>query len=128
MVIPYTDDYYMCVFDMSQIEYRVMIGLACNYWDAEINALKDEDQKLLLKSRDISHLAKRLANPESDYHREGGAIFIGTTPEDMTKQQRSSVKAIHFSVPYGAGVRSIAKNDLRKARTQQQAEDAISKT
>lgn len=128
LVIPYTDDYYMCVFDMAQIEFRVMIGLAVNYWNAQIEAQESEELKNLLKSRDISYLTTKLTSYEADYHREGGSVFIGTTPEDMTKAQRSAVKAVHFSVPYGAGVFSIAKNDLRKARTPQQEQEAIEKT
>lgn len=128
LIIPYNKDYYLCVFDMAQIEYRVMLGLAVSYWNAEVDAQKDPKMKELLKTRDIEYLIDKLGNPEADYHREGGAVFIGTTPEDMTKTERKDVKSIHFSVPYGASAFSVAKESLRKARTPKQIENVIEKT
>lgn len=121
LVTPFSDDYYMVVFDLSQIEFRVMLGLANNYWkqlldSPNLNTLGlDKD----LESKKLDELIERLNNPEADYHREGGSKFVGCAPEDMTKQQRSDVKAIHFSVPYGAGAYSISESKIRGASNQQ---------
>ena len=117
LVVPFSDDYYMVVFDLSQIEFRVMLGLANNYWkqfldSPNLNTLGLDRE---LESKKLDELIERLNNPEADYHREGGSKFVGCTPEDMTKKQRSDVKAIHFSVPYGAGAYSIAENKIRGA-------------
>lgn len=128
LVLPFSSEYYFIVFDMAQIEFRDMIGLAINYWNGLIADETDPDALSMLRSRDITPLAKKLALKETDYHREGGAVFINTTPEDMTKDERSDVKAVHFSVPFGAGVFSIAKEALRKARTEYQRQQAIDKT
>lgn len=115
LVVPFSEDYYMVVFDLSQIEFRVMLGLANNYWKQlldtpNLNSLGLDTE---LESKKLDELIERLNNPEADYHREGGSKFVGCTPEDMTKKQRSDVKAIHFSVPYGAGAYSIAENKIR---------------
>ena len=32
LVVPRDSDWYMIVFDKSQIEFRVMLGLAATYW------------------------------------------------------------------------------------------------
>ena len=59
--------------------------------------------------KDVSHLVEKLMDPEADYHREGGAGLMGTTPEDMTKEQRSDIKSVNFAVPYGMGAYSLAE-------------------
>lgn len=123
LAVPFNDDYYMIVFDLSQIEFRVMLGLANNYWKAllaskNLNTLGLDSE---LESKKLDSLIETLNIPENDYHREGGSIFIGTTPEDMTKDQRSDVKSVHFSVPYGAGIYSIAERKLRGASETQRA-------
>lgn len=87
LVVPYSKDHYMFVFDFKQIEYRVMAGLAGQEW-----------------------LVERLRNPRADYHREGGANLMGTTPEKMTSKQRKDIKAVNFAVPYGMGAQSLACN------------------
>ncbi len=119
LIIPYSDDYYMIVFDAAQIEFRVMMGLANQYWKAFAAADADPLQ-LGIADKQLDSLIQRLNDPETDYHREGGAIFAGCTPEDMTKDQRSAVKAVHFSVPYGAGAHSIAKKKQDHAKTQEE--------
>ena len=128
LVIPYTDDYYLVVWDLAQIEFRVMLGLASNYWDALIEEQTDPELKHKLKERSIDYLVKKLSNPEADYHREGGAAFVGCSPENMTKAQRSDVKAVHFSVPYGASAYGVSKAKLRKARTEREREKILNDT
>lgn len=127
LVIPYSKDHYMIVFDKSQIEYRVMIGLANEYWKAVMAKVPDNEKEQLM-AKALDRLVDRLDSAEADYHREGGAIFIDTTPEDMTKQERDSVKSIHFSVPFGAGAYSISKGELRTADDVQEEADIVHNT
>lgn len=124
LVIPYSDDYYQVVFDMAQIEFRVMLGLANSYWSATGKRLCGSKADAFA-DKNLHELIERLNDPEKDYHREGGSIFAGCTPEDMTKEQRSKIKAVHFSVPFGAGAASIAKDQVRKARTEAEREAVI---
>ena len=127
VIVPYSKDYYMIVFDMAQIEFRVMLGLANEYWKQFVSRVPDPLQ-LAPQSRLLDGLIQKLCDPETDYHREGGSIFVGCTPEDMTKEQRHSVKAVHFSVPYGAGAFSIAEDRMRKAKSQRERDDILRDT
>lgn len=113
LVVPRDSDWYLIVFDKSQIEYRVMLGLAASYWhDLLERGILTKDVANIAATKDLSALIENLNNWEKDYHREGGAIFAGCTPDTMTKQQRKKIKAIHFSVPYGADAASVAKPKL----------------
>lgn len=113
LIVPRDDEWYMIVFDKSQIEFRVMLGLAANYWHGliESGALTGMAEKEA-RTKELFSLIENLNDWEKDYHREGGAIFAGCTPDTMTKEQRKKVKAIHFSVPYGAEATSVAKPKL----------------
>ena len=113
LVVPRDSDWYMIVFDKSQIEFRVMLGLAATYWKqlTKSNKLPPEIREVA-ESKNLDALIERLNDWEKDYHREGGAIFAGCTPDTMTNKQRKKVKAIHFSVPYGANAMSVAKPKL----------------
>lgn len=114
LVVPRGDDWYMIVFDKSQIEFRVMLGLAANYWHGLVESgVLTGTAAEIAKSKELDGLIENLNNWEKDYHREGGAIFAGCTPDTMTKEQRKKVKAIHFSVPYGAEAASVAKPKLK---------------
>lgn len=113
LVVPRSDEWYMIVFDKSQIEFRVMLGLASTYWNNLIKSGKlPIDVQTLAEEKNLDVLVERLNDWEKDYHREGGAIFAGCTPDAMTNKQRKKVKAIHFSVPYGANAASVAKPKL----------------
>lgn len=127
LVIPYGKEWYMCVFDFSQIEFRLMIGLACQYWEKFCASLPEAERKLMA-DRSISYLITKLNNPESDYHREGGSVFAGTTPEDMTSDQRHKIKAVHFAVPYGAQEYTVAAKRLKNAHTDEAREHILSET
>lgn len=123
LIVPRNDDWYMIVFDKSQIEYRIMLGLAANYWNGLIKSgalVGVAEQEA--KTKDLTSLIDNLNNWEKDYHREGGSIFAGCTPDTMTKEQRKKVKAIHFSVPYGAEAMSVAKPRLAGVPESEQGE------
>ncbi|MEG2262756.1 MAG: DNA polymerase [Acinetobacter sp.] len=124
LVIPYSNDYYAIVFDLAQIEFRIMIGLANGYWHS-ITAKETGEKRAEMDAKNLDKLVEKLNDPETDYHREGGAIFAGCTPEDMTSEQRSKVKAIHFSVPFGAGAYSIAAEKLRHAKNDNERTDVL---
>ncbi len=111
LVVCPSDDYYMIDFDAAQIEFRVMIGLASVAWSKLCESLGDKCSPEF-KEHDISYLVERLNLPWADYHREGGAALVGTTPAKMTKSQRSRVKAPHFAIPYGGEAPTIAKDKL----------------
>lgn len=84
LVIPYNKDYYMLVFDFSQIEYRVMTGLS------KFLALK-----------------KRLDSPRADFHKEGGAILLNKAPYLISSDERRNLKQLNFAIPYGFGLRQL---------------------
>ncbi|MEG2262759.1 MAG: DNA polymerase [Clostridia bacterium] len=69
---------YILDFDFAQIEYRAMGGQA-----------------------GVTHIVERLQNSEADYHREGGSLILGKSPEDITGDERSSLKSVNFGIPYG---------------------------
>ncbi len=87
MIVPYSDDHYMLVFDFSQIEYRYMAGMA-----------------------DVRDLIKNLNNPRADFHRECCALLHNIKPWLVTSKMRKAGKSLNFAIPYGMGVNSIAKD------------------
>lgn len=155
LITKYDDSRYFIIFDAAQIEFRVMIGLAAQYWKQMLNSIeadanakadvyidslvakaqaknkpelisriqnnraqlrREYNAKLYesaLFSRDISYLIDKLNIPWADYHREGGCLLVGTTPAQMTKAQRSTVKGPHFAIPYGGEAPTIAEPRLK---------------
>lgn len=87
LVVPLGSDKYLVDFDFAQIEYRVMVGLSHMYG-----------------------LAATLDNPEADYHREGGSLIIGKPPEDITDEERKSLKSVNFGIPYGMSEYGMLSN------------------
>lgn len=85
MIVPYSDDHYMLVFDFSQIEYRYMAGMA-----------------------DVKDLVQNLNSPRADFHRECCALLHNIKPWLVTSKMRKAGKSLNFAIPYGMGVRSIA--------------------
>lgn len=134
LVVPFSEMYYNIIFDMNQIEFRVMIGIANAAWETGCNkminsgdeAIAEQGRKLLKKS--LTPIIERLNHPLKDYHREGGSKLVLTTPAKMTKEQRSLVKPVHFSVPYGANAYNIAKPKLRKAKNAEEEQTIIEET
>lgn len=86
-LLPVDDDWYIWDWDMSQVEFRIMISLA--------NALK-----LILKMHD----------PESDFHRETAALINDIEAYLVTGGQRGDAKGVSFGLPYGLGLRSMTAN------------------
>lgn len=109
LIIPFPNKYEI-IFDAMQIEFRVMIGLASNYWETFTKSLgpKYDD----IKSISIKTVSEKLNIPWADYHREGGCILVGKKPATMEKSDRSKVKGPHFAVPYGGSAYTIAKDRL----------------
>lgn len=131
LVTKFSDMYYYVVFDFCQIEFRVMIGIANQTWKAMCrNLMASEDPSIRKRGEELykqnfDKLVERLNNPDADYHREGGAAIIGVEPGKMTKEQRSLVKPLHFAIPYGAEAYSLAKEDIRHAKTEEEKQRAI---
>lgn len=86
LVRSYNDDYYMLDFDMSQIEYRIMVSLA--NFTVMINKMKD---------------------PEKDYHTETAANNNKIPPYRVTKKERKKAKCVSFGNPYGLGEVSLCE-------------------
>lgn len=134
LIIPFSDDYYMMVFDYDQIEFRVMIGIANVAWRKFCEALRATGDPAKIAFADklwkfnFESLVARLDIPDKDYHREGGCLLVHTTPDKMTPAQRKKIKPVHFSVPYGADAYSIAEPQLRTAKSQEQARQILDNT
>ena len=105
LIVPYDPKtQYLLDFDFAQIEYRTMAGESQVKW-----------------------LVERLNHPEADFHREGGSLILGKAPEDITKDERSSLKCINFGIPYGMSAKGIMEakygidmtEEERKVRTQE---------
>lgn len=88
LIVPYDSaKQYMLDFDFAQIEYRTMAGESHVKW-----------------------LVSRLNHPEADFHREGGSLILGKAPEDITKDERKSLKSVNFGIPYGMSAKGIMEN------------------
>lgn len=87
LVIPYTDDHYMCVFDQMQVEPRIMTSF----------------------SGSVPHIEK-YRNPEKDYHTETASDIIKIKPHKLPKTVRKNYKAVSLGIPYGLGDRKMCAN------------------
>lgn len=105
LIIPYRPDkQYLLDFDFAQIEYRTMAGESHVDW-----------------------LVERLNHSEADFHREGGSLILSKAPEDITKDERGSLKCINFGIPYGMSAKGIMEakygidmtDEERKVRTKE---------
>lgn len=86
LFIPDNDDYYFLVVDYSQVEYRIMAGLADEY--------------------DVIDFFKE--NPEADYHIMMYARMTGIPYEKVTSKQRKQGKTLNFGISYGMSPPSLA--------------------
>jgi hypothetical protein len=86
LVKAYNEDYYLLDFDMSQVEYRIMLSLAG--YMAMVDKMKD---------------------PEKDYHTETASLVNGIPAHKVDKKTRKSAKSVSFGVPYGLGERSLCE-------------------
>lgn len=94
-----SDDYYFVIVDYSQIEYRVMAGLA-----NEIDVIKSFE------------------DPETDHHVGMYSRMFGVKQEDVTSKMRKLGKQINFGVTYGMGPASLAYtlfNDRSRDKVQE---------
>lgn len=94
-----------CVFidaDYSQIEYRVLAGMAQEPF-----------------------LINQFENPDNDYHTLQAALMYGVPYEEVTSQMRSDAKSFNFGIPYGMGLGSLAilLVGINNAVTRAMAED-----
>ena len=87
LVQPYNDDYYLLDFDMSQVEYRIMLSLAKHY-----------------------SMIERMKDPEKDYHTETASLINAIPAHKVGKDVRKKAKGVSFGVPYGLGERSLSDN------------------
>lgn len=86
LVRSYSDDYYVLDFDMSQVEYRIMLSLS-----------------------GFSEMVNKMKNPERDYHTETSSTVNHIPPHKVSKKQRKQSKSVSFGVPYGLGDASLCE-------------------
>ena len=77
--------YVMLDADYSQIEYRVLTGMAGN-----------------------EGLAKLFSDPDSDYHTLMASMMYNVPYASVTPKMRSDAKSFNFGIPYGMGLKSLA--------------------
>lgn len=87
LVVPIEKNEYLLDFDFAQIEARCMIGLS-----------------------GMTELAEHLNVPEADYHREAGVLILGKPAEDITDDERKSLKSVNFGIPYSMTAYGILQN------------------
>ena len=80
-----SDDYYFIIVDYSQIEYRLMAGLA--------------------KELDV---IEQFKDPEADFHVNMYSRMFGIPAEEVTSAQRKIGKTLNFALTYGMGPFSLA--------------------
>lgn len=79
------DDYYFCIADYSQVEYRIMAGFG--------------------QEMDIIESFK---DPETDHHSNMYSRMFNVPLEEVTSAQRKIGKLLNFGVTYGMGPYSLA--------------------
>lgn len=87
LIRSYSDEHYILDFDMSQIEYRLMLSLS-----------------------GFTSGIQKMNDPESDYHTETASMIEGIPPHNVTPKQRKNAKSTSFGVPYGLGDGSMCEN------------------
>lgn len=86
LIRSHSDDYYLLDFDMSQVEYRIMLSLA-----------------------KFVTMVERMKHPERDYHTETASVVNNIPPHKVSKKMRKLTKPVSFGVPYGLGERSLCE-------------------
>lgn len=86
LIRSYSDDYYVLDFDMSQIEYRIM-----------------------LSKSGFTSLIEKMKNPERDYHTETASMVYAKPAHKVAKKERKNSKSVSFGVPYGLGDSSLCE-------------------
>lgn len=80
-----SDDYYFMIVDYSQVEYRIMAGLA-----QELDVIE------------------QFEDPEADYHVTMYSRMFNVPPEEVTSKMRGIGKTLNFALTYGMGPFSLA--------------------
>lgn len=86
LVRSYDDDHYVLDFDMSQVEYRIMLSLS-----------------------GFTEMIDKMKNPERDYHTETASMVNNKPAYKISKYERKHAKSVSFGVPYGLGDRSLCE-------------------
>lgn len=86
LIRSYNDDYYILDFDMSQVEYRIMLSLA-----------------------GFMLMVDKMSDPEKDYHTETASLINTIPAHKVDKKTRKNAKSVSFGVPYGLGERSLCE-------------------
>lgn len=86
LVRSYDDDHYVLDFDMSQVEYRIMLSLS-----------------------GYTEMVERMKNPERDFHTETASMVNRKPAFKVTKKERKAAKSVSFGVPYGLSERSLCE-------------------
>lgn len=103
LICPYNpNEQYLIDFDFAQIEYRVMAGQS-----------------------GMTALCEKLNHSEADYHREGGSLILAKAPEDITNDERSSLKSVNFGIPYGMSEFGILNNRYGIGLSQAEREEKL---
>lgn len=84
LICAYDSDHWVLDFDMSQVEYRIMLSLS-----------------------GYTEMADRMKDPEKDFHTETASMINNVPAYQITKKQRKGAKSVSFGVPYGLGDRSL---------------------
>ncbi|MEO2202170.1 DNA polymerase [Paenibacillus pabuli] len=79
------DDYYFIIVDYSQVEYRILAGMAQEY-----------------------DLIEQMQDPEADVHSLTASIMFNVPVEFVDSAMRKKGKEINFGSVYGMGVQSLA--------------------
>lgn len=87
VIKPYGPDWYLCDFDQSQVEYRIMASLA-----------------------GFTEIIEKMRDPEKDYHIESASLVFGMPPYKVDRKTRKNVKGVSFGVPYGLGDAKMSNN------------------
>lgn len=104
LFIPDSDDHYFLIVDYSQVEYRIMVGLADQY--------------------DLVDFFR--GNPEADYHIMMYAQMYNIPYHEVTSTQRDTGKTLNFGISYGMSPASLSLR-LHGSNTKEQVADAESK-
>lgn len=105
-MLPYSDDYAMCDFDMSQVEIRIMASLAHDQYTID-----------------------KMKNPEADSHQETASEIFFKAAHLISAYERKSAKSVNFGYPYGLMRHSMCESifkgevtDENLAKTQRMIE------
>ena len=123
---PENSNYGIMGYDCDQVELRGVNNEAIRLWDhmKELNPDKDNPENIfnIYSYRPIVDLYNSF---ESDPHTEMCSAITGIPKIDVTPATRSRSKAVNFGVVYGATAATSARDELPKAKTEQDRSNVI---